>query len=166
MTLLDMESNLSVSARECASALMDVVPLVMRTVRCEIRNHRPADLSVPQFRTLAYVSRREHASVSDVAEHLGLTLPSTSKTIDGLVKRGLLQRTADPEDRRRSILQLSGDGSSTLESAQQAALDHMAQMLGEVSEADIKRVFQAMQLLRPVFVRCPEAVKTGTGALK
>ena len=53
-----------------------------------------ADLSVPQFRTLLFLRRHPGASLSEVAEHIGLTLPSISKMIDRLEARDLLARLA------------------------------------------------------------------------
>jgi len=145
------DENLApVSAQECAALLMDVAPVLMRTIRGEIKRNRPSDLSVPQFRTLTIVDRHEQASVSDVAAHLGLTLPSTSKTVDGLVKRGMIERKTSADDRRRAILRLSDLGQSTLASARQAALDRIAETLGALSEADRKRVAQALLHLRSI----------------
>ena len=76
----------------CAQEILEVVPAVMLAIRAELRRHRTADLSVPQFRTLAFIDRQADASLSDVAEHIGLTLPSMSKIVDGLVTRKFVTR--------------------------------------------------------------------------
>ena len=76
---------MSESPAHTARELMEVVPLVMRTFRAEMRGSRANDLSVPQFRALGFVHRKPGTSLSDVAEHIGLALPSMSKLIDGLV---------------------------------------------------------------------------------
>ena len=56
------------------------------------------------------LNRNQGASLSEVAEHVGLTLPSVSKMVDGLVTRGLLTRATDPGDRRRLTLSLTPAG--------------------------------------------------------
>ena len=89
------------SPEECARQVLEAVPLVMLAIRTEMRRHRGSDLSVPQFRVLVYLNRHAGASLSDIAEHMGLTLPSMSKMIDGLVLRGLVLRRTNPADRRR-----------------------------------------------------------------
>ena len=45
-----------------------------------------------QFRTLAFVDANQGASLSEVAGHIGLGLPSMSKLVDALVNRELLTR--------------------------------------------------------------------------
>ena len=100
----------------CAQEILEVVPAVMRAIRAEMRRHRTADLSVPQFRALAFINGKADASLSDVAEHIGLTLPSMSKIIEGLVTRKLVTRQTHPTDRRRLMLALTARGQTALQS--------------------------------------------------
>ncbi|MCX5999878.1 MAG: hypothetical protein NTU41_09910, partial [Chloroflexi bacterium] len=76
---LHMESDRRPLELECAALLMDVVPLVMRRIRMEMRRQGMPGLSVPQLRALIYLYRNEGASHSELAEHIGLGLPSMSK---------------------------------------------------------------------------------------
>ncbi len=135
----------------CAQAVLEVVPLVMRTIRAEMRQHRAADLSVPQFRTLAFIDRNAGTSLSDVAEHIGLTLPSMSKIVDGLVARKLVIRETHPEDRRRMILTLTRSGQTALESSRKATRACLAEMLAPLSDAEHTTIVKAMENLREVF---------------
>ena len=93
----------------------------MRNIRADMRTQPGLDLSVPQFRTLLFLRRHPSASLSEVAEHIGLTLPSISKMVDRLDGRDLLARMAAPNDRRRICLDLTPLGSSTLPSSTCAA---------------------------------------------
>jgi DNA-binding MarR family transcriptional regulator len=143
---------------ECAGLLMEVVPLVMRSIRAEMRRHR-ADLSVAQFRTLAFLRVREGASLSQVAEHLGLMLPSASKMVDGLVARELVTREDSPADRRYVALALTELGRSTLKAARGATQRELARMLRSLPSDDRPALVRAMEALRPVFAteRAPAA---------
>ena len=85
---------------ELASKLVEVIPLVMRAIRSHMRANRALDLSVPQYRALGFVVRHPGASLSQVAEHQGLTLGAASRLVDGLVTRGLVERRASTQDRR------------------------------------------------------------------
>jgi len=49
-------------------------------------------------------------SVKELSERLGLSLPATSRTVDGLLRRGLLSRHEDTEDRRIKRVRLTDDG--------------------------------------------------------
>src|SRR5437870_1160225 len=105
---------MEISLDHCASEILEVVPAIMRSIRAEMRSRRAPEVSVPQFRTLALLNRKEAASVSQVAEHLGLTLPSASKLVDDLVDAKLAKRAVDPADRRRVALALTAGGRSKL----------------------------------------------------
>ena len=135
----------------CATTLLEVVPLVMRNIRREMRNNRGSDLSVPQFRSLAYLNHNEGTSLSDVAEHIGLSLPSASKLIDGLVNRKLVLRKPSEDDRRRIMLSLTQEGQTTLQSAVQATETYLTRVLAALPENECAEVLHAMQILRPLF---------------
>jgi DNA-binding MarR family transcriptional regulator len=148
---------------ETARHLLETVPLVMRTIRSEMRTHRAPDLSVPQFRALGYIDRNPGASLSGVAEHMGLTLPSVSKLVDGLVARALATRQEDRADRRRVVLRLTPAGRNTLAAARKAAQQRLAARLAAFSNNDRAAISQAMTLLRSAFASGPRAGE-GKGA--
>ena len=142
---------MTASPAECAREVLDTMPLIMRTLRSEMRSHRTPDLTVPQFRTLMFLHRHTGASLSDVADHMGLTLPSMSKVVDGLVARGLVARQTPPEDRRRVSLTLTASGQVTLQSARTATQACLAEALKTLSEAQRTSIIDAMRALRPLF---------------
>jgi DNA-binding MarR family transcriptional regulator len=147
-----MESILTASAEECAARLLEIIPAVMRTIRARMRQEASIELSVVQFRALARAVRTRGASVSDVAEHVGLTLPSASKLVHGLVRRGYLRRSAHPSDRRICILVPTPKGTRALEAARRAARRHLAAMLQSLPLRQQHRVSAAMDVLRPIFL--------------
>ena len=142
---------MSISSKECAREVLDVAPLVMRTVRAEMRRHRAADLSVPQFRTLAFLSRQPGASLSAVAEHIGLTLPSMSTLVEGLVERKQVVRRIALDDRRRITLTLTAHGQAALAATHTATEAHLAEKLARLSADERELVVQAMRILHPLF---------------
>ena len=139
-----------------ARELLDVAPAIVRTIRTEMRAHRMAELSVPQFRTMGFLNWHAGASLSDVAEHIGLTLPTMSKLVDGLVTRRMVTRETYAGDRRRVTLQLTSRGQSTWQAARDATQAHLSKMLGTLGERDRAIVVEAMEILRPIFVPVPE----------
>jgi DNA-binding MarR family transcriptional regulator len=153
-------TSLPISTKACARALLDVVPLIMRTVRTEMRQHRAAELSVPQFRTLTFLSHQPGASLSAVAEHIGLTLPAMSTLVEGLVERKLVARAPAPDDRRRITLTLTSQGRASWEATHAAAEARLADRLGSLSAADCELVLRALQILRPVFASKPADTTT------
>ncbi len=142
---------LSASPAECARQVLESVPQVMRAIRTEMRRHRGSDLSVPQFRVLIFLNRHAGASLSDIAEHLGLTLPSMSKMIDGLVARRLVARQTDSRDRRRVTLSLTATGQTALQAAYAVAHTHLAERLQTLTPSDRQAVIRAMAALGAIF---------------
>ena len=143
------------STDECAQAILEIAPAIMRTIRTEMRSHRTADLSVPQFRALAFIDNHQGPSLSDVAGHIGLTLPSMSKIVDGLVMRKLITREIAASDRRRMTLALTSRGQILLKAAHEATKDCLAEMLQPLSPADRALVINTMETLRPIFLVQP-----------
>ncbi len=136
---------------ECARQVLEVVPMVMHAIRTEMRGHRDSDLSVPQFRVLIYLNRHAGASLSDIAEHMGLTLPSLSKMMDGLVTRRLVTRQPDPRDRRRITLSLTPSGETAMQAAYAGTQAQLGRRLAALSPADCLKVTESMAALREIF---------------
>jgi len=130
---------------------MDTTPQIIQSIRVEMRRGRVPDMSIPQFRTLRFIQRNPDSSLSDLAEHLGLTLPSASKLVDGLVKQKLLTRKESAEDRRRLTLILTQTGTSIVDSARASARIHLADKLKHLSDDDLETISQAMLILHPIF---------------
>ncbi len=149
--LLQEKAISPLSADQCADLLMDTMPLVMRAIRAEMRRQRPLDLSVMQFRALGFVRRNPGVSLSQVASYIGLTLPTVSKMVDGLVERQLIIREAAIEDRRRITLRLSAAGQDAVATAHRATQRQIAAQLAPMSGEQRIVVAQAMRTLRPLF---------------
>ncbi len=135
-----------------AQQVLEIVPAVMRTIRAEFRSQRSKDLSVAQFHTLAYIKKNDGASLSSLAAHTGLTLPSMSKLIDGLVSRGLVTRSSDQEDRRKICLCLTATGKDELEAAYEHTQTFLANKIADLSKEDLDILGRSMQILKSLFV--------------
>ena len=148
-----MEAN-PVMPQDCAAELLEVVPMVMRAMRAEVRGHRAPELSLPQFRALAFIGRNEGAMLSDVANFLGLSLPAASKLVDGLVAAKFAIRRQDTTDRRKVSLTLSSSGKAkhkAILTQARAFLSHKVEHLGEPQRTEI---VAAMHTLRTIFQPC------------
>ncbi len=136
---------------ECAKEILDVVPLLMREIRTQMRSRRTPDLTIPQFRTLTYVNRNAGASLTQVADHIGITLPSMSKLVDDLLKKGLLKREEHPADRRRLKLFATSRGVKITDVSRQGTMTYLTQKLDALSVDDRAAIIKAMETLRSVF---------------
>src|SRR5439155_14758592 len=139
------------SADACARAMLDGLPPVMWFIRCHMRKHRTAGLSVPQFRALCLIDRYPTVGLSLVAEHLGCSQPAASRLIQGLVGRGLVERREGRDDRRQIALALTPRGRSSLSAARDATQKRLADEIDRLAEKERKTVVAAMNALREVF---------------
>lgn len=88
--------------------------LLMRVARTQRRRWRdalaPWDLSPHQARALGAVVERDGVRLSDLADSLHIAPRSATEVADGLQSRGLVERTADPRDRRVVVLRPTAEG--------------------------------------------------------
>jgi DNA-binding MarR family transcriptional regulator len=132
---------------ECARVVLDVVPQVMQHIRTEMRSQRGPELSVLQLRALAFLRNHPGSPLSALAEHVGLTLPSMSSQVSGLVARQLIDRSTSTEDRRYITLTLTAEGVARLDSTRARAQAHLAETLGRLSKTECASIVSAMRLL-------------------
>lgn len=139
------------STESCAAEILETVPALMRFIRTQMRLYRGADLSVPQFRTLIYVSRNPGASLSALAEHLEVSLPGTSRLVEGLVRKRLLARRIPSGNRRLVALSVSHRGQSTVSRAQEATVKSLVGVLEVLSDEEREAIHSSMRILRTKF---------------
>ncbi|HEX2915871.1 MAG TPA: MarR family transcriptional regulator [Chloroflexia bacterium] len=68
------------------------------------------DLSMAQLRTLFVMARQEPITIGQVAEKLGIGIPTASHLVEKLVQAELAERAEDPADRRRTMVRLTESG--------------------------------------------------------
>lgn len=72
--------------------------------------------------------------------------PSTvSRQVASLVKEGLVERRADPEDGRASLLVVTPKADAVLAEHNEIRLQHFGRMLGDWSERDLRRFAALLQ---------------------
>jgi DNA-binding MarR family transcriptional regulator len=143
---------MGVSTKVVASEILDVVPVIMRTIRNEMRSQRSKDLTVPLFRSLLFLERHPGVALLDLAGHLGLTSPSVCKIVDGLVEHALVKRQHSNTDRRKITLVLTPEGQEVLDEARTYTQARLADLLAALSAEQCETVFQALQIIQPLFL--------------
>ena len=91
-------------------------------------------LSFTQMKALHLLLEGGDVNVKDVAERLGMSLPAMSRALDGLARRGYVQRLESPTDRRARLVRLLPAGRAILteiEQTRRAALEELASSLSD-----------------------------------
>jgi DNA-binding MarR family transcriptional regulator len=140
------------SIESVAQEVLEVVPVIMRTIRAEMRTQRGPGLNVPLFRTLHFLEHHPGASLRHLSEHLGLTPPTVCKIVDKLVQQSVVSRQPSHSDRRQITLQLTSGGQAVLDKSQSSAQARLVELLTPLSADQCATVFEAMQILQPLFL--------------
>jgi DNA-binding MarR family transcriptional regulator len=103
------------------------------------------DLSLPQYRLLLFLSRRTEVA-SGLAGRLAVSPPTVTTLVDGMVARGLVERTPDPDDRRRVRHELTGAGRRSLSAADAALQDRLHSLASNLPPAQARRALEGLEL--------------------
>jgi DNA-binding MarR family transcriptional regulator len=105
-------------------------------------------LNFIQMKVLMTLSGAEEPpTLKPIAEGLGLSLPSASRAVDGLVKRDLVARTEHPDDRRQRLLALTAAGHELADKIVAARIEGLEQFASSLSEIERERLGEALDLL-------------------
>ncbi len=73
------------------------------------------DMSTPQFKALLLISEEEGIRMRELARKMGGSFSNATVLVDRLVERGLVERLAEPEDRRVVLVRVSEEGRFLIE---------------------------------------------------
>jgi len=140
-----------VTPEQCAASMMEAIHPIMQFIRTEMRKERDPSLSVPQFRVLAFLSLHPGVSLSDVADHLGVTRATASSLVDRLVKRGLVDRLEHPQERRHIMLNLTKPGKEQLQQMREMTRQKIAELLTDFSSEELAGMSFVFGKLEQIF---------------
>lgn len=73
-------------------------------------------VSLAQCHTLLEIEQNNKISVSELAQNMQLDKSTVSRTVDGLVKKDMVDRQIPEENRRKAILNLTKEGKDVCQS--------------------------------------------------
>jgi len=135
-------------SQTAARELLHVVMLVMKTLGAEMRRSR-RPLEPAQMGSLMRIGAGP-CSMSELARHQAVSLPTISKSVDMLVRRGWVERGAGKSDRRQSMVRLTPRGRRVLVDIQQRAERHVADTLAPLTPAERAQLVSALRTLTGV----------------
>ena len=128
-------------ARRAAQLLSLLAPKLNRVVRTQVRPL--AGLSLPQFIMLRAL-RHGPLSAGTLAQRFGVSRPTITRTVDGLVKKNLIERQVDTEDRRVAMISLTVAGRILHEATEAAAEHQLASLLKHLAPERLEGVIGAL----------------------
>jgi DNA-binding MarR family transcriptional regulator len=123
----------------------EVARLLRRRFEEEARGY---GITLPQWRTLAEITRNEGISQVSLASCVDTDPMTISGILDRLEKRGLIERFADPADSRAKLARITPEGGKLVEEARGVGLAIYEEALRGVSVADQKLISASLERIR------------------
>lgn len=134
------------SAMRAATSIMRVQQLLSHALELTLRPH---GITFARYEVLALLSfsRTGELPLSIIGDRLMVHPTSVTNAIDRLVDQGLVQRRADPADRRRVLASLTNAGETVVRAA---TSDLMAMEFGliELTKPDRDVLYEALRRAR------------------
>jgi DNA-binding MarR family transcriptional regulator len=89
--------------------------------------------------------------LSELAARMGITAPTASRAVDGLVELGLLERLPDPADRRAVRIDLTASGRKDVEGRKARVTAALEPAAATLSEQDRARLAALLARLADAF---------------
>lgn len=147
MTLTQPNSTTSRAAPN-ASLSTDLRVSVNRLSR-RMRNEK-ADASLPDalFSALARLHREGPKTLGELSRDEGVTPPSMTKTVAGLLERGLISKRGDDDDRRRVLLAATDTGSDLVVATRRRRDAWLTPRLARLTPNERKTLAAATEIMR------------------
>ena len=105
------------------------------------------DLTMPQLKTLIYVTKNDGATSGQVAANLGVGLSTITGIVDRLAEHHLVTRREDPRDRRITRVLATESGRSLVQDLLQYRNEVMTAILNQLDQDKLRTVETAFQYL-------------------
>lgn len=156
MTVRDFRRNLRLLERQIESALSS------QTGCCGV--------TVAQCHLILELDQSGPAGIGDFARALDLDASTLSRTVDGLVRAGLVSRETDPDNRRRQVVALTPAGRDSAGSIHGLCDRYYTGILGSIPATCRTSVTAGIAMLAEALRRqpfdgcgCESGTGTGTG---
>ena len=125
------------SPQQLADALVRLTGYINRTASPDMfRVLGEVGLSFTQMKALFVLAEHEEATVGDLAAKLAMSLPAMSRSVEGLVQRGYVERHDCPTDRRSKRLVLLPQGREVLTRVTAAREAALVAFAAELTDAE------------------------------
>ncbi|HEY7959812.1 MAG TPA: MarR family transcriptional regulator [Sphingomicrobium sp.] len=95
---------------------------------------------------LSAIDKSEPATLNEVAKVIGRGAPAVSRSVDALVRTGLVERTQDPNNRRRLALRVTQQGRDQM-ATRVAGGPALRRKLERLAHSELRALERAIEIL-------------------
>jgi DNA-binding MarR family transcriptional regulator len=114
------------------------------------------EVTLTQYRSLVILASRGPQSLAALAEAVAVTPPTASRLCERLVRKGLVRRRSDHNDRRQVRIALTEAGQSLVDAVTARRRREIADLLASVPAKDQRSVVAALRQLAASAGEVPE----------
>ncbi|MFD5118335.1 MarR family winged helix-turn-helix transcriptional regulator [Streptomyces sp. NPDC058385] len=144
---------------ELAERLRAAIQLLLPELRAHGMQSR---LTPSRLAALAALSAHGPLRISDLATRMGIALSTVSRMVDLLDGFGWIEREADPEDQRATLIALNDTGQALLDSTRRQAATRLAERIDQLTADHRHTLHDALPALEALSAQRP-AEPPGTG---
>jgi len=114
------------------------------------------EVTLTQYRSLVVLASRGPQGVAELAEAVAVTPPTASRLCDRLVKKGLVRRRTDRQDRRQVQIALTQSGRDLVNAVTARRRAEISALLATIAPETQRSVMEALSQLAAVAGEVPE----------
>jgi DNA-binding MarR family transcriptional regulator len=108
----------------------------------------PWDITPSHARAMGVLTRHGQIRLSELSDHLHIAPRTATEVVDALQERGFVQRQADPDDRRATLVSLTDEGkrvSDAIRSTRATEAERFFGTLSAVDRAHLSRILRTFK---------------------
>ncbi len=150
--MAELTPIISEEIQETIDRFWAVFPSIWHQVRAHIHHEAVEDttVTVRQFHILRGIHHGKD-SVSELAATGHISRPATSRMVDVLVNKHLVNRSQNPQDRRHVQLTLTEEGEALLNTIFNNTHHWMSEKLVQLEVDELETIVQGMEALKKAF---------------
>jgi DNA-binding MarR family transcriptional regulator len=125
------------TTHKLAVELLKLMPMLGRLIDIHVRATAEEETTMRQMGVLFHIEEQQPITTSELAKKGRVSLQAASALVQGLVERGWLVRTPDPNDRRQFWLEITPEGLERAKTAREQLADYLAQFLEKLTPEEM-----------------------------
>ena len=158
------EERMNSSDRELVAEILkiaeDIVGVVPMGIPLEYLN---SDMTIAQLRILLVLQTQGPSRMGSIASITGVTLPTATGVVENLVRKELVIREKDPQDRRLVICKLSPEGQELINKLWTSGRFQMENLLEGLTVKQLEKAREVARILLENAVRKAPGIPEGGG---
>jgi DNA-binding MarR family transcriptional regulator len=111
-------------------------------------------VTMAQCHALLAIGERTEVSIVELAAVLDADTSNLSRTVDSMVRSGLLDRIVNPQDRRRVSLTLTGEGKKAFDIVEGLFNDYLTRVFEFIPGDKHGQIMESLDLLAGALEQC------------